>query len=39
VRSTDGLLDFRLASPKKLGGKEDATHPEQLFAAGYAACL
>jgi Ohr subfamily peroxiredoxin len=39
VRSTDGLLDFRLALPKKLGGKEDATNPEQLFAAGYAACF
>ncbi|WP_075657474.1 organic hydroperoxide resistance protein [Pseudochrobactrum sp. B5] len=39
VRSTDGLLDLRLALPKKLGGKEDATNPEQLFAAGYAACF
>ncbi len=25
--------------PKSLGGKEDATNPEQLFAAGYAACF
>ena len=39
VRSTDGLLDIKLALPKKLGGKEDATNPEQLFAAGYAACF
>jgi len=39
VRSTDGLLDLKLALPKKLGGKEDATNPEQLFAAGYAACF
>ncbi len=39
VVSSDGLLDLRLESPKGLGGKEDATNPEQLFAAGYAACF
>lgn len=39
VHSEDGLLDLPLALPKKLGGKEDATNPEQLFAAGYAACF
>jgi Ohr subfamily peroxiredoxin len=39
VRSTDGLLDLQLAMPKSLGGKGDATNPEQLFAAGYAACF
>ena len=39
VRSDDGLLDVRLAMPKALGGKEDGTNPEQLFAAGYAACF
>jgi Ohr subfamily peroxiredoxin len=39
VRSTDGLLALRLALPKTLGGKGDATNPEQLFAAGYAACF
>ncbi|MDG2530307.1 organic hydroperoxide resistance protein [Caulobacter endophyticus] len=39
VRSNDGLLDVRLAMPKALGGKEDGTNPEQLFAAGYAACF
>lgn len=39
VRSSDGLLDLKLALPKKLGGTEDATNPEQLFAAGYAACF
>ncbi len=39
VRSSDGLLDLQLATPKGLGGKEDATNPEQLFAAGYAACF
>lgn len=39
VRSSDGLLDLRLAAPKGLGGNEDATNPEQLFAAAYAACF
>lgn len=39
VRSDDGLLDLSLTPPKALGGKGDATNPEQLFAAGYAACF
>jgi osmotically inducible protein OsmC len=39
VRSDDGLLDLSLALPKALGGKGGATNPEQLFAAGYAACF
>lgn len=39
ARSEDGLLDLRLALPKNLGGKGGATNPEQLFAAGYAACF
>jgi osmotically inducible protein OsmC len=39
VASSDGLLELKLALPKSLGGKEDATNPEQLFAAGYAACF
>ncbi len=39
VRSTDGLLDLKLAVPKGLGGNGGATNPEQLFAAGYAACF
>lgn len=39
ARSDDGLLDVRLALPKALGGKGDATNPEQLFGAGYAACF
>ena len=37
--SNDGLLNVRLAPPKELGGKGDATNPEQLFAAGYSACF
>ena len=39
VRSEDGILDLPLALPKELGGKGRATNPEQLFAAGYAACF
>jgi lipoyl-dependent peroxiredoxin len=38
-RSSDGLLDVRLGLPKEMGGKGDATNPEQLFAAGYSACF
>ena len=39
IRSEDGLLDARLAFPKSLGGDGLGTNPEQLFAAGYAACF
>jgi osmotically inducible protein OsmC len=39
IRSDDGLLDLRLALPRSLGGKGDATNPEQLFGGGYAACF
>lgn len=40
VRSSDGVLDLRLAVPKEMGGPGGAaTNPEQLFAAGYAACF
>jgi len=40
VRSTDGALQLDLAMPKELGGPGGvATNPEQLFAAGYAACF
>jgi osmotically inducible protein OsmC len=39
VRSDDGLLELTLALPKALGGNGGATNPEQLFAAGYAACF
>ena len=39
VRSDDGLLDVKLAVPKEMGGAGGATNPEQLFAAGYAACF
>src|SRR4028118_1969168 len=40
VASSDGVLDVTLAVPKSLGGPGgEATNPEQLFAAGYAACF
>lgn len=39
VESQDGLLSLDLALPKELGGKGGGTNPEQLFAAGYAACF
>ncbi len=40
VKSEDGVLDFKVEIPKEMGGKGGAfTNPEQLFAAGYAACF
>ncbi len=37
--SSDGILDVKLEPPKEMGGAGGATNPEQLFAAGYAACF
>lgn len=37
--SSDGILDLQLAVPTELGGSGTGTNPEQLFAAGYAACF
>ncbi|MBD0841970.1 MULTISPECIES: organic hydroperoxide resistance protein [unclassified Streptomyces] len=37
--SSDGKLDLQLAPPVELGGNGQGTNPEQLFAAGYAACF
>nr|WP_311132636.1 organic hydroperoxide resistance protein [Nonomuraea gerenzanensis] len=37
--SSDGRLDVKLALQKELGGDGEGTNPEQLFAAGYAACF
>lgn len=40
VRSNDGVLDLDLSIPKGLGGPgKSLPNPEQLFAAGYAACF
>jgi osmotically inducible protein OsmC len=40
VRSSDGVLDLDLAVPKEMGGPGGSLpNPEELFAAGYAACF
>jgi Ohr subfamily peroxiredoxin len=39
VRSDDGIIDLEVKMPPALGGPGGATNPEQLFAAGYAACF
>lgn len=40
VKSEDGVLDFDVRIPTVMGGKGgEYTNPEQLFAAGYAACF
>jgi len=39
VRSTDGRVELDVAVPKEMGGSGDGSNPEQLFAAGYAACF
>jgi Ohr subfamily peroxiredoxin len=39
-KSSDGVLDLKLSTPKELGGGGGpGTNPEQLFAAGYSACF
>ncbi len=37
--SNDGELELELRLPKELGGNGGGTNPEQLFAAGFAACF
>jgi Ohr subfamily peroxiredoxin len=41
TRSADGVVDVDLSVPKSMGGPGNAgaTTPEDLFAAGYAACF
>jgi len=40
TRTDDGKLDLQLSVPTGMGGDDgDGTNPEQLFAAGYAACF
>lgn len=40
VTSDDDVLDVDLAVPKEMGGPGgELSNPEQLFAAGYAACF
>lgn len=41
VKAEKGVIDLPLTMPKALGGKGEGagTNPEELFAAGYAACF
>lgn len=39
ARTADGSLNVWLGLPKELGGNGFGNNPEQLFAAGYAACF
>lgn len=39
AKSSDGLLDVKLAVPREMGGAGGGVNPEQLFAAGYSACF
>lgn len=41
TKNSDGLVDVQLGKPKTMGGegKSGVTTPEDLFAAGYAACF
>ncbi len=40
VESSDDRLDLQLSRPRSMGGDDGpGTNPEQLFAAGYAACF
>ena len=41
VKADKGVTDLPLTMPKALGGKGEGqgTNPEELFAAGYAACF
>ena len=39
VSTDDNKLNLALSYPKEMGGSGEATNPEQLFAAGYAACF
>ena len=39
VKTADGALDLALAAPQAMGGSGEGKNPEQLFAAGWAACF
>jgi len=39
AQSDDGSLEVSLRLPGEMGGPGGGTNPEQLFAAGYAACF
>lgn len=39
VHTADGTIDLDMTPPKEMGGAGTGANPEQLFAAGYAACF
>lgn len=39
VKSESGRIEMPMRMPKALGGDEQGTNPEELFAAGYSACF
>ncbi len=39
VTTTSGRVHLNMATPKEMGGSGDGANPEELFAAGYAACF
>ncbi|QCE42880.1 organic hydroperoxide resistance protein [Psychroserpens sp. NJDZ02] len=40
VKTNDGVLDLKVSVPVEFGGQDNGyTNPEQLFAAGWAACF
>jgi len=40
VKSSNGILDLQVRSPRAMGGaSDDYPNPEMLFAAGYSACF
>jgi osmotically inducible protein OsmC len=39
AKSDDGQINLKLDRPVEMGGRGNGTNPEQLFAAGYAACF
>ena len=40
ARASDGAFEAKLSTPREMGGAGgEGTNPEQLFAAGYAACF
>jgi lipoyl-dependent peroxiredoxin len=39
AKTSDGRIDVVLKPPKEMGGTGEGANPEQLFAAGYAACF
>src|SRR3954470_23139235 len=38
-RTSDGALEVDIRTPEEMGGSGGGTHPEQLFAVGFAACF